>query len=40
MLETIQAPDYIDDIFLSNGSGEDFTGTSRSNDNDLDPVTQ
>ena len=36
-LKQFSAPDYIDDI-LSNGSTEDFTGTSRSNDSDLDPM--
>ena len=36
-LKQFGAPDYIDDI-LSNGSTEDFTGTSRSNDSDLDPM--
>ena len=36
-LKQFGAPDYIDDI-LSSGSTEDFTGTSRSNDSDLDPM--
>ena len=36
-LKQFGAPDYIDDI-LSSGSAEDFTGTSRSNDSDLDPM--
>jgi len=36
-LKQFSAPDYIDDI-LSNGSTEDFTGTSRSNDSDFDPM--
>ena len=36
-LKQFSAPDYIDDI-LSSGSTEDFTGTSRSNDSDLDPM--
>ncbi|MBF1270973.1 MAG: cell division protein FtsK, partial [Neisseria sp.] len=36
-LKQFGAPDYIDDI-LSNGSAEDFTGTSRNNDSDLDPM--
>ena len=36
-LKQFGAPDYIDDI-LSSGSTEDFNGTSRSNDSDLDPM--
>ena len=36
-LKQFGAPDYIDDI-LSSGSTEDFTGTSHSNDSDLDPM--
>ena len=36
-LKQFGAPDYIDDI-LSSGSTEDFTGTSRNNDSDLDPM--
>ena len=36
-LKQFGAPDYIDDI-LSSDSTEDFTGTSRSNDSDLDPM--
>ncbi len=36
-LKQFGAPDYIDDI-LSSSSTEDFTGTSRSNDSDLDPM--
>ena len=36
-LKQFGAPDYIDDI-LSSSSAEDFTGTSRSNDSDLDPM--
>ena len=36
-LKQFSTPDYIDDI-LSSGSTEDFTGTSRSNDSDLDPM--
>ena len=36
-LKQFSAPDYIDDI-LSSGSTEDFTGTNRSNDSDLDPM--
>ena len=36
-LKQFSMPDYIDDI-LSSGSTEDFTGTSRSNDSDLDPM--